>query len=214
MLDGARESVAAAARRLASAGLVLGSAGNVSVRAGDRVAVTPTGAALAQLDAADVVVVDLDAAESPETATSELALHLGAYRRFDAGAVVHTHSPVATALACVLHELPVIHYQMLSLGGPIRVAPYETFGTPELARVTLDALEGRCAVLMSNHGTLAIGPDLETAVERSLLLEWASELYWRASAIGAPRVLDDAQISDYRAAVTRRGYGVVAGSRP
>ncbi|MGH2928378.1 MAG: class II aldolase/adducin family protein, partial [Solirubrobacteraceae bacterium] len=124
----------------------------------------------------------------------------------------HTHSPIATALACVLDELPVIHYQMLSLGGPIRVAPYETFGTPALAQVTLDALEGRSAVLMSNHGTLAIGPDLETAVERSLLLEWASELHWRASALGPPRVLDDAQVAAYRATVTRRGYGVPAGS--
>lgn len=203
MLEAESERVAAAARRLAAAGLVLGTAGNVSMRAGDRAVVTPTGCVLAEVQAADVIVVDLDGGASPG-ATSELELHLGAYRRFGAGAVVHTHSPVATALACVLDELPVVHYQMLSLGGAIRVAPYETFGTPALARVTLDALEGRSAALMSNHGTLTIGPDLETAVERSLLLEWASELYWRASAIGTPRLLDEAQIADYHATIDAR----------
>ena len=67
--------------------------------------------------------------------TSELDLHLGVYRRYDAGAVVHTHAPMATALSCVLDELPCVHYQMLLLGGTVPVAPYETFGTPELARV-------------------------------------------------------------------------------
>ena len=96
--------------------------------------------------------------------TSELELHLGVYRRYEAGAVVHTHAPIATALACVLDELPVVHYQMLALGGPVRVAPYATFGTPELAELTLDALEGRTAALMANHGAIAYRPDLDVAV--------------------------------------------------
>jgi L-fuculose-phosphate aldolase len=208
-LDAAREAVAAAARRLAAEGLVLGTAGNVSARAGELVAVTPTGAVLAELDPEAVVVVDLDGqtVHGDYAPTSEIALHLGAYRRYKAGAVVHAHSPVGTALACVLDELPLVHYQMLALGGAIRVAPYATFGTTELAEVTLDALEGRAAALMANHGMIALGPDLDGAVEHALLLEWASDLYWRAAALGRPRTLDQRQAQDFVDALTARGYG-------
>jgi L-fuculose-phosphate aldolase len=202
--------VAAAARQLASAGLVLGTAGNVSARASEnRVAITPTGARLEELQSDQVTIVDLDGA--PVTGelepTSELDLHLGVYRRYEAAAVVHTHAPMATALSCVIDELPCIHYQMLLLGGTVRVAPYETFGSPELAAVTLDALEGRSAALMANHGAIAYAHNLNAAVEASLLLEWACAVYWRAAAIGAPRVLDsDAQMAVVEAAV-ERGYG-------
>jgi L-fuculose-phosphate aldolase len=210
-LEDERRAVAAAARRLAAEGLVLGTSGNVSARAGELVAVTPTGAVLAALEPDQVVVVDLEgqAVSGDYAPTSELELHLGAYRRYGAGAVVHAHSPVSTALACVLDELPLIHYQMLALGGPIRVAPYVTFGTPELARLTLDALEGRAAALMANHGMIAIGGDLAAAVDNALLLEWASELYWRAAAVGAPRTLDAAQAQDFIDAIAARGYGTL-----
>jgi L-fuculose-phosphate aldolase len=210
-LDAQRQAVAAAARRLASEGLVLGSAGNVSARTGELVAVTPTGAVLAELEAEHVVVVDLDGktVHGDYAPTSEIELHLGAYRRHQAGAVVHAHSPIGTALACVLDELPLIHYQMLALGGPIRVAPYATFGTPELAQLTLDALESRAAALMANHGMIAVGDDLDAAVGNAVLLEWACELYWRAAAVGRPRTLDAAQAQDFIDAVTARGYGAL-----
>jgi L-fuculose-phosphate aldolase len=206
-----RAAVAAASRRLASEGLVLGTAGNVSARAGELVAVTPTGAVLAELEAEQVVVVDLEGRTvgGDYAPTSEIELHLGVYRRYGAGAVVHAHSPVGTALACVLDELPVVHYQMLALGGPIRVAPYATFGTPELATLTLDALEGRAAALMANHGMITVGPDLDAAVENALLLEWASELYWRAAAVGRPRTLDPGQAQDFIDAIAARGYGTL-----
>jgi L-fuculose-phosphate aldolase len=199
----------AAAHRLAAERLVLGTAGNVSERAGRLVAITPTGATLADLEATDVVVVDLEGetVDGKFAPTSELELHLGAYRRYDTGAVVHTHSPIGTAMACVLDELPLIHYQMLALGGPIRVAPYATFGTPELAGLTLDALEGRTAALMANHGAIAIGADLDAAVDSALLLEWAAELYWRAASAGRPRTLDSAQAQDFADAITARNYG-------
>lgn len=208
-LDAEREAVAAAARRLASEGLVMGTAGNVSARAGELVAVTPTGAVLAELEPEEVVVVDLQGAtvHGDYAPTSEIELHLGAYRRYQAGAVVHAHSRVSTALACVLDELPLVHYQMLALGGPIRVAPYATFGTPELAELTLDALEGRAAALMANHGMIALGPDLGAAVGNALLLEWASDLYWRAACVGHPRALDAGQAAEFIDAVTARGYG-------
>ncbi len=117
-LDAVREQVAAASNRLAAEGLVLGTAGNVSARSGGEVAITPTGAVLAELEPDQVSVVDLDGRQvGGELApTSELGLHLGVYRRYDAGAVVHTHAPMATALSCVLDEMPCVHYQMLMRG--------------------------------------------------------------------------------------------------
>ena len=205
-----REQVAAASRRLAAEGLVLGTAGNVSARAGDRVAITPTGAELASLEGADVTVVALDGAvlEGSLAPTSEIDLHLGVYRRYDAGAVVHTHAPMATALSCVLEdELPCVHYAMLALGGSVRVAPYRTFGTPELAECVLDALEGKTAALMANHGAIAWAADVDKAVESSLLLEWACGVYWHAAQVGTPRALSAAQQQDVVRAAIERSYG-------
>ena len=216
MLERERERVAVSAHRLAADGLVSGTAGNVSALAGELVAVTPTGARLEELTAEEVAVVGLDGAllDGDLAPSTELGLHLGIYRRGDAAAVVHTHSPFATALACVIDELPVVHYQMLGLGGPIRVAPYATFGTPELAALTLTALEGRSAALMANHGAIAVGPDLDTAMEQARLLEWACELYWRAAAVGTPRVLGESEQQAFLEAVSRLGYGTPRRSRP
>jgi L-fuculose-phosphate aldolase len=216
MLERERGRVAQAARRLAADGLVTGTAGNVSERAGDLVAVTPTGASLETLSAEEVVVVDLDGGHvaGELMASTELGLHLGIYRRYDAGGVVHTHAPFATALACALDELPVVHYQMLALGGPVRVAPYATFGTPELAELTLTALEGRSAALMANHGAIAYGPDLDAAMQQSALLEWSCSLYWRAAAVGTPRVLSHDEQLEFAAVLTRRGYGTTRRREP
>src|ERR687883_545806 len=208
-LEREREQVAAACRRLAAEGLVVGTAGNVSVRAGDRVAISATGAVLRDATPDEVTVVDLDGrvVGGELEPTSELDLHLGVYRRYDTGAVVHTHAPVATAVACVLDgELPCVHYQMLLLGGPVRVAPYATFGTPELASSVIEALDGRTAALMANHGAITHGPDLDGAVERSLLLEWACGVYWRAAALGEPRALDEGQRQAGVEGAVRRRY--------
>ncbi|MFL5823752.1 MAG: class II aldolase/adducin family protein [Solirubrobacteraceae bacterium] len=204
-----RERVAAAACRLAADGLVLGTAGNVSARSGDLVAVTPTGAVLEQLSAEHVCVVDRagDQVEGELEPTSELGLHLGIYREFEAGAVVHTHAPMATSLSCVLDELPVIHYHQLALGGPIRVGPYETFGTEELARGMIEALNGRRAALMANHGAIVYGDDVGAALEDSLLLEWLCSVYWHAAALGTPRTLDAEQCQAVVQAVLDRQYG-------
>jgi L-fuculose-phosphate aldolase len=210
MFERERTQVAEACRRLAEEGLVIGTAGNVSCRAGDEgVAISPTGAALAELAPEHVTVVDLqgEVIAGDLEPTSELDLHLGVYRRYEAGAVVHTHAPMATALSCVIDELPCIHYQMLLLGGPVPVAPYATFGTPELASAVLDALEGHSAALMANHGAIAHAPDMAGAIDRSLLLEWACTVYWRAAAIGSPRVLDEAQRQAVVTAAIERGYG-------
>ncbi|MFA4927488.1 MAG: class II aldolase/adducin family protein [Patulibacter sp.] len=206
-----RARVAAAAQRLAAAGLVAGTAGNVSARVGDAVAITPTGAALATVAADDVTIVALDGTviDGPLAPTSELDLHLGVYAAHGAGAgaVVHTHAPVSTALSCVLDELPCVHYEMLLLGGPVRVAPYATFGTPALAASAVTALEGRTAALLANHGTIAFGGDLDGAVRATELLEWSATVYWRAAQVGTPKALDaDERQAVVEAAIARR-YG-------
>lgn len=209
MLDQMRQEVAEACRRLADAGLVTGTSGNVSARAEGLIAITPTGAVLGQLDAQDIAVVDAEGSVRAGglAATSELGLHLGVYERFAAGAVVHTHAPVATALSCVLDELPCVHYEMLLLGGPVRVAPYRTFGTPELAASACSALEDRTAALLANHGTVTYGPDLGSAVRATEVLEWAATVYWRAAALGSPRVLDETERAAVVRAALTRGYG-------
>jgi L-fuculose-phosphate aldolase len=210
VLERERQRVAEAARRLATDGRVTATAGNVSLRADDLVAVTPTGARLDAIAPDEVAVVDLDGeqVDGELVPTSELELHLGVYQRYSAGAVVHTHAPFATAVACVVDELPVVHYQMLALGGAVRVAPYATFGTPELAEAALAALEGRSVALMANHGAIAYGPDLDVAMQQSELLEWACQLYWRAAAIGTPRTMDAAAQLAFIEAVSRRRYGI------
>lgn len=190
-IEGLRAEVARAGRELAASGLVTGLAGNVSARAGELVAVTPTGGRLATLDAAEIAIVDLDGAlvDAPLAPTSELPFHLAVYRHYDAGAVVHTHPPMATAVACVADELPCIHYSMLVLGGNVRVAGYETFGTDDLAARVIEALQGRTAALMASHGAVTYGEDLRAAIDATELLEWACSVYVHACACGTPRVL-------------------------
>lgn len=209
MSDQMRAAVAAASRRLAVEGLIVGTAGNVSMRVGDKVAVTPSGMDLAECRLDDVTVVSLTGRvlTGRLAPTSELALHLGVYADTAACAVVHTHAPYATALACVLEELPVIHYQQLLLGGTIRVAPYATFGSEALAAHVRAALVDRQAALMASHGSVAIGATLEKAVDHALLLEWLAALHHRASALGTPRVLSEQEQVEVITAAIARNYG-------
>jgi len=205
----ARDDVARASRRLAEAGLLIGTAGNVSMRTGELVAVTGTGVVLGECTHAQVTLVtpDGEVVDGTLAPTSELDLHLGVYADTDAAAVVHTHAPYSTAVACALDELPVIHYQQLLLGGAIRVAPYATFGTPELATAVRTALDGRQAALMGSHGSVAVGASLDKAVEHALLLEWLAALHHRASALGSPRVLTDDEQEAVVLAALQRNYG-------
>lgn len=206
-----REQVASAARSLAEEGLVLGTSGNLSARDGELVAISPTGARLGELQADQVSVVDLEGrlVAGDLEPTSEIGLHLGVYRRFQTGAVIHTHAPIATALSCVVDEVPCVHYGMLALGGAVRVAPYATFGTAELADRVIDALEGKTAALMANHGAIVHAADMSSAVDLSLLLEWACTVYWRAASIGRPRTLSGDELDAVLSAVVERGYGAV-----
>jgi L-fuculose-phosphate aldolase len=211
MTSATRAAVAAAARRLASEGLLIGTAGNVSaaVPSTELVAVTATGVVLAECTPEDVTVVNRrgTVVEGDLAPTSELDLHLAVLASSGAGAVVHTHAPYATAVGCVRDDLPVLHYQQILLGGEIRVAPYATFGTPQLAVSVVEALRDRSAALMANHGAVNHGATLDKAVENALLLEWCCRLFVAASSIGTPRLLDQDQQTAVITAAIARNYG-------
>jgi L-fuculose-phosphate aldolase len=206
-----REAVAAACRRLARDGLVIQTAGNISVRADENLfVVTPTGGVFEELEPEQMAVIDSsgEVVDGKHGPTSEVSLHLGVYERIEgAGAVVHTHAPMATALSCVVDEVPPIHYQMLALGGTVPVADYATFGTEQLASNVVSVLERAPAALMRSHGAISYGHDLAGAVELALLLEWACTLYWRACMIGKPAVMTPEQMQDVVSAVQERSYG-------
>ncbi|WP_019874919.1 class II aldolase/adducin family protein [Sporichthya polymorpha] len=197
---------------MVAAGLVVGTAGNVSVRDGDVVAVTPSGLDYARLTPADVGLHALDgtALDARHRPSSELPLHLAVYAATDAGAVVHTHSPAATALTLLVDELPAVHYYVAMFGGPVRVAPYHPFGSDELAAATAAALDGRRGALLAHHGAVTIGADVAQALELAIVLEWLADVYLRAAAAGTPRVLPpaalaraDAALAAYQAARPR-----------
>jgi L-fuculose-phosphate aldolase len=210
-LSAEREAIAAACRRLAAEGLVIQTAGNISVRADDDlVVVTPSGGVFEELDADQMTIVDMsgEVVDGRHGPTSEIALHLLAYERLGhVGSIVHTHAPMATALSCVVDEVPAVHYSMLQLGGAVKVADYATFGTEELAHNVVDALQTAPAALMRSHGAITWGQDLDQAVELTRLLEWACTVYWRARMIGEPAVMTQAQAEDVVKVYTERNYG-------
>lgn len=193
LAEQARDDVVRTCRELAAAGLVVGTSGNVSVRAGDLIAVSPSGLDYADLTAGLVGVHRLDGTpvEARLRPTSEMPLHLGVYAATGAGAIVHTHPVAATAVSTLTTELPAIHYQVAMFGGPVPVAPYATYGSEQLARnvataLRASALGDRTACLMANHGALTIGPDLRSALTGTRYLEWVCEVYLRALSAGQP----------------------------
>ena len=208
LLRAAREAIVATCQELSRAGLVVGTAGNVSVRSGDLVAVSPSGLRYAELTPELVGVHRLDgtAVEAPLRPTSELPLHLAIYAaRPEVGAIVHTHSPAATALSTLVEEIPSVHYYVAMFGGPVPVTPYAGYGTPELARYAAAALAERDGCLLGNHGAVTVGPDLMTAQDKSTYLEWLCDVYLRASSAGTPRVLPAAEIAAVGAKMARYG---------
>lgn len=214
LLEAEREAVAAACRRLRREGLAVGTAGNVSVRAGDLVVISPSGVDYDELSAADVGVHDLsgDAVEAALAPSSELPLHLTVYTRTGHRAVVHTHAPASTALSTVVDVVPAGHYYTAMFGGPVRVAPYATFGSPELAEHVSRALEGRTAALMGNHGAVLVGAELEALLDRTAYLEYICQVQLLAAAYPAPqRVLDDDELTKVAGLIA--GYGQTSTSR-
>jgi L-fuculose-phosphate aldolase len=199
LLAAAREAVAAGGRRLVAAGLVESTSGNLSVRdAGTgQVAVSPSALAYDLVGAPDVVVVEPDGrvADGHRAPSSELGMHLAVYgRRADVGAVVHTHSPWATTWAVLGREIPAVHYVIAAIGRRVRVTPYATFGSAELAAAAAETLGGDNAVLLANHGVLAVGADLDAAFDNAVRVEFLAEVYWKACQVGEPVILPDEEI--------------------
>jgi L-fuculose-phosphate aldolase len=202
-------------RRLLDDGLAVGSAGNLSVRLGDKVLITPSGIGYQELQPADICVTALDGTvlDAPVAPSTELPMHLAVYAATEAAAVVHTHSPEAIALSAVCDELPAIHYAITDLGGPVRVVPYTRFGSADLARAAAAALAGRRAAILANHGAVSYGGSLPEAYARALLLEWLAKIYRLACAHGTPRILTEAELYEVIAEAARLGYGEVGRER-
>jgi len=193
-----RTMVSAACRELVRRGLTHGTSGNVSVRYDERqFFVSPTGMDYDVLQAEDVPLMDLDGRWfGRRRPSSEWRFHRDIFKsRHDVGAIVHTHSPQATALACTGRGIPAFHYMVAVAGGrDIRCAPYYAFGTQELSDAALAALKDRKACLLANHGVIATGADLPTALTLAGEVENLALQYCAALSLGEVRILDDAEM--------------------
>jgi L-fuculose-phosphate aldolase len=197
-----RKAVIATALAMNVAGINRGKSGNVSVRfrrdGFDGFLVTPSGLPYADTAPDDVVAMTLDGETHGERVpSSEWRFHRDIYaNRSNAGAVVHTHAPFATSLACLQRGIPAFHYMVAVAGGAdIRCAPYATFGTQALSDHALAALDGRNACLLANHGMIALGTSLARALALAVEVETLAEMYWRALQIGEPTLLSDAEMA-------------------
>jgi L-fuculose-phosphate aldolase len=207
-----RTRVAATAQAMNAAGINRGKSGNVSARlrnaAFDGFLVTPTGLPYDWTTADDIVAMTVDGdARGPRLPSSEWRFHRDIYRaRADVGAIVHTHAPFATTLACLGRGIPPFHYMIAMAGGPdIRCAPYATFGTQELSDHAVAALTGRKACLLAHHGMIAVEGSLEQALALAVEVETLAEMYWRAPQIGEPAWLAPDEMD--RVLAKFRSYG-------
>ncbi len=208
LYEAEREQIVEACLAMAEKGLVVGTAGNVSIRVEDHVVISPSAVPYEEMTAGDVAVVDMDGKqlEGNYKPSSECPLHLSVYANTDAGAITHNHAPASTALGLVVEgEIPLSHYYSALFGGSIRVAPYSTFGTDQLAKDVTAALQGRSGALMSNHGAITVGPNLDKALDMLPYLEYVCEIQLRALATGLPiKTLSDAEMSEASAGMS--GY--------
>ena len=186
-----RELITEYCLRMLKDGLTVGTSGNISVRVGENIAITPGGVDYEALVPENICVITLDGKhlDGTENLSSEVPMHTVVYQFTDALAVVHTHPVYATVVGTLLHEIPRIHYMLVLLGGPVRVAPYAQFGTEKLARNCIVAMKDRYGVLLQNHGATTYGDTLAKAYSRSIYLEWLCRIYCEAKALGEPRLL-------------------------
>ncbi len=195
-----REAVCETARQLAAAGLNRGSAGNIGARIEAGLLVTPTGLPANKLAPQDIVALGFDGVAAPGQLrpTSEWRFHRDILAvRPEVHAVIHTHAPYATALACCRLEIPAFHYMVAIAGGAtIRCAPYASFGTQALSDRLVAALEGRRACLMANHGMVVVGGDLVEAARLATEVEYLARLYWLSLQAGGPVLLSNTEMQD------------------
>jgi L-fuculose-phosphate aldolase len=197
-----RERVIETARAMNALGINRGKSGNVSARWAsgefDGFLVTPTGLAYDDTTPEDIVAIALDGSPRGARApSSEWRFHRDIYAaRTEIAAIVHTHSPFATTLACLDRDIPPFHYMVAIAGGrDIRCAPYATFGTQQLSDRAVAALEQRRACLLSHHGMIATGASLDDALALAVEVEHLAEVYWRALQVGQPSLLSDGEMA-------------------
>ena len=196
-----RRELSACAREMAKAGLNRGTSGNCSVRLADGTGflVTPSGVRVPELNEERMVRIGFDGnAQSPGKPSSEWRFHRDILlARPEMHAVVHVHSVYATTLACLRCDLPPFHYMIAAAGGStVRCAEYALFGTQALSDAALQALRGRKACLLANHGMIALGHDLEAAFAVAVEVELLCEQYLQASQVGEPVLLSEQEMAD------------------
>ncbi len=193
-----RRGVIETARKMSAGGLSPAQSGNVSTRFNDGMLITPTGMPYDALTSDDIVFVDADGSSPPSSRapSSEWHFHAAIYReKPDAHAIVHCHSPHATALACARKPIPAFHYMVAVAGGrDIPLAAYATFGTTELAAAIVETLKRRRACLLANHGQVAVGNTLEAALDLAREVEALAAQYITVLQLGAVHILDDAEM--------------------
>lgn len=192
-----REQIVAACKKLESSGLNRGTSGNVSCRENDHFLVTPSGVPVNDITPSRIVAVGFDGKViGIGKPSSEWHFHRDILAaRSDIGAVVHTHSPHATAIACLREAIPAFHYMIAVAGGDsIRCAPYALFGTEALSRNAVAALEGRKACLLANHGMITLGRDLDEAMAIAIEVESLCQQYLLARQVGQPTLLSAEQM--------------------
>ncbi len=199
-MNRAAQQIADIYRELGRRGFVPGSAGNVSRRTATGMLITPSGRSADSITAETIVeIVGHDVAGEGEP-SSEWQMHAAIYAAVPAAqAIVHTHAEACTALACLNEKLPAFHYMITAFGGDdVRCVPYVTFGTPELARAAVAALQGRSACLLANHGMIVHAPSLDKAMTDAIVLESLCRQYLLARAAGTPRLLTRAELAAAR----------------
>jgi L-fuculose-phosphate aldolase len=215
-----REEVVEISRRMGASELVVGTSGNISILTpeGD-VLVTPSALDYEEMKPEDVVLVNMEgkALEGSLSPSSETPMHIGVYRaRTGVGAIVHTHSPFSTILACLGWEIPTVHYLVLALSdeGRVPVAPYETPNTEELARRASEALgDSHYACLLQNHGTITVGETLSEAYSRTERLEEMAMIYYRTRLAGDPLILTPEQATQVAPKVSSYIRSTIRSSR-
>lgn len=200
-LEQERKDVVAYGKKMITSRLTTATGGNISVfnRKEGLIAISPSGMDYMETRPEDIVVMRLDGSvvEGTRKPSSESPLHLAHYRlRPDIGAVVHTHSVFAATIATLRWEIPPIHYLVGFSGRKVPIAPYATYGSDDLARVTSEAIGDCNAVLMANHGLLTVGPSLNAAFTVAEVVELMAQIYYQAKSIGEPVSLSDAEMAD------------------
>jgi L-fuculose-phosphate aldolase len=203
-----RQSIIDACRRMNALGINQGTSGNISLRHGEGMLITPSAVPYEAMTPEQIVLMDFDGGFAPgQKPSTEWRFHLDIFKaRPDINAVVHAHPPFATTLAIMKREIPSIHYMIAVAGGDsIRCAPYATFGTAELSRHAVAALEGRLACLLAHHGMIATGPSLAKAMWLAVEVETLARQYHGCLQIGTPPLLSGAEIEEVRERM--KGYG-------